>query len=133
MHVLALMKIEVLVHLYRQSRLKFIFHENIPVHENGCKNLQADVYIADENNFGVDAQNATMEVDVDISVEAEREAIAVGWIVVVAEKIDFDVNWVCVSWCWLFDSRIKDVDAMRLRKNKEKARSTTVPHFVTHV
>lgn len=76
MHVLALVKMNVPVHLYCQLQLEFDFHENTLAYESCCKDLQADVHTADENGFGVDVEDAIEKVDIDIGFENVRARIA---------------------------------------------------------
>lgn len=63
-YVLALVKIDMRVHLYRQLRLDFDFHEKNLVHENRCGDLRADVHTEDEKSFGVDVEGAGEGVNV---------------------------------------------------------------------
>lgn len=88
---------------------------------------------ADEKDFGVDVEVANEEADVDIGFENVRKGIAVVLFVIIFEKLYLVVDWIQAGGCWLFNSRLKKVRAMLLRKNGATARSTTVPRFDTHV
>lgn len=95
--VLVLVKIDVPVHLNRQLRSKFEFHEDILLHENRCEALRANMHTANENNFGVDLEDVNEKVDVDVGLESVRDVTAGGLSVVVVEKPVVVVDWIRVG------------------------------------
>lgn len=64
MYVLALVRMDAHVYLYRQLQPDFDFHDSKPVPENWCADPRADVHTGDENDFGVDVEGTDVEDDV---------------------------------------------------------------------
>lgn len=101
-YVLALVKMNVHVHLYRLLRSDFDLHDNTLVHKNDCADLdlRADVHTEDQSDFGIDAQDANEEAGVDIVLESVREGIAGGCSVTMVVKLDVVDGRTHVGECW---------------------------------
>lgn len=57
-HFLALVEMNIPVHLYCQLCLEFSFHKDVLVHENGCGDLRADMHTVDKIYFDLDVEDA---------------------------------------------------------------------------